>query len=114
MNSVINGKEKKSFRIFKLRNQYNQIQLVRNCFFEPSTNERINWVDECLSQIGIAFKYRKPAIISTHRLNYIGGLDLSNRSKNLTLLSNLIKGILLKWPDVEFQNNSTVVKNLIN
>lgn len=83
-------------------NRYNQIYLVRNCAFEPSWNQDFDWVDYCISQIAIAFKWNKPATISTHRLNFIGYIDERNRGKNLRLLSMLLDKILKTWPNVEF------------
>jgi hypothetical protein len=44
--------------------------ITRNCFFEPSCNG-IDWIDSCLNDIKIAFRWNKPAIISSHRVNYI-------------------------------------------
>ena len=44
----------------------------------------------------------RPAIISSHRVNYVGFLDERNRDKNLKLLKTLLDKILNKWPDVEF------------
>jgi hypothetical protein len=84
------------------QNVFRQTFLVRNCYFEPSTNLAIDWVDRCLEQIRAAFFWNKPAIISTHRLNYIGRIDRRNSSANLKLLSSLLKRILVSWPDVEF------------
>ena len=83
-------------------NRNNQIYLIRNCTFEPSWDNKCDWVDRCLSQISTSFQWHKPATISTHRLNYIGYIDEKNRSYNLKLLERLIAGILKSWPDVEF------------
>jgi hypothetical protein len=83
-------------------NRYNQIYLQRNCAFEPSWNQNIDWVNKCLWEIATAFKWYKPATISTHRLNYIGYIDESNRDKNLKLLALLLSEIINIWPDVEF------------
>jgi hypothetical protein len=83
-------------------NDYNQIYLLRNCDFEPSWDVNVDWVDRCLRDISIAFKWNKPATISTHRLNYIGYINDKNRDNNLKLLSRLFSGIVNTWPDVEF------------
>ncbi len=83
------------------------IDLVRNCQFEPSqTEENYDDVGNCLSAISNAFFWKKPAIIDTHRLNYIGVYDIQNRDKNLKSLNILIQKIVKKWPDVEFMNSS--------
>ena len=75
---------------------------VRNCSFEPSSQNHKEIVESCIDQIAAAFKNNKPAIISTHRLNFIGILEKENREINLNLLEKLFKGILKKWPDAEF------------
>jgi hypothetical protein len=87
------------------KNRFNQRYLVRNCFFEPSQNPDINFVDDCLDRIRIAFRWKKPAIISVHRLNFIGALDVQNRDKNLKLFSDLLKKIKKRWPDIEFMTS---------
>lgn len=75
--------------------------ITRNCFFEPVI-PGIDWVDRCLSDIEIAFKWRKPAVISSHRVNYIGALYPENRRQGLKQLSDLLNRVVLKWPDIEF------------
>ena len=87
------------------RNKFSQIYLIRNSHFEPSNSEAIDWVDECLHRIAIAFKWHKPAIISSHRVNFIGSIDQSNSDRNLRLLKIILSAILKKWPDVEFLNS---------
>lgn len=86
------------------RNELNQVYLRRNCLFEPSSYAR-DWVDTCLKEISISFLLRKPAIIETHRLNYIGSIVPENRERNLALLRELLNKILRKWPEVEFFNS---------
>ena len=58
--------------------------------------------DQSLKEIQTAFFWQKPAIISTHRINYVGGIDLAHRDRNLKALDLLLKNILKKWPEVEF------------
>jgi hypothetical protein len=83
-------------------NVNNQIYLVRNCLFEPSSNQNKNWVDSCLSEINKAFNHQRPAIICSHRVNFIGSIVPENRDRNLKLFDELLKRITQKWPDVEF------------
>jgi hypothetical protein len=86
------------------KNAFGQIFLVRNCVFEPSLF-KLNIKDPvgyCFNQIEAAFRMKKPAVITSHRLNFIGELDLSNRRVNLYMLEILLKKILKNWPDVEF------------
>jgi len=84
------------------RNYFEQIYLVRNCYFEPSIYPTIDSVDRCLAQISNAFQWNRPAIITSHRVNYIGSLDNSNREKNLDALKLLLTRVQNEWPDVEF------------
>jgi hypothetical protein len=79
-----------------------QRYLIRNAFFEPSLDPQFDWVSDCLKRIKIAFHCKKPAIIGSHRLNYIGFIEESNRTKNLAQLKILLKEIVKRWPKVEF------------
>ena len=96
------GHYKKKYHFLGNRNAFGQYYMIRNCFFEPSLSGNSDEVDNCLARIAIAFRWHKPAIISSHRINYIGALDIDNRSKTLAKLKMLLKVIILKWPDVEF------------
>lgn len=84
------------------RNKFDQIYTVRNCYFEPALFENYDSIDICMSQIDSAFRKNKPAVIGSHRLNYIGYINEDNRDKNLILLNDLLSQILKKWPDIEF------------
>uniref|UniRef100_UPI0040496F24 hypothetical protein n=1 Tax=Flavobacterium sp. TaxID=239 RepID=UPI0040496F24 len=75
---------------------------IRNCFFEPSSAPDRDWVDSCLVQISSAFLWNKPAVICSHRINYIGFIDEKNRDRGLRDLNNLLKKIVQKWPEVKF------------
>ena len=83
-------------------NHFDQLYLIRNCFFEPTLNPHIDSADSCLREIQIAFSWKKPAVISAHRLNFIGGIEEKNRTKNLKSLYVLLSAIVKKWPNVEF------------
>lgn len=86
------------------KNMHNQRYLIRNASFEPTILPNMNWVDDCLHKISTAFRWGKPAIIGSHRLNYMGYLEPSNREKNLSLLRDLLNQIIAKWPEVEFMS----------
>lgn len=92
------------------KNKLNQKYLVRNCHFEPTENPNKDWVNSCLKEMEIAFRWNKPAIISTHRVNYIGFINPKNRDKNLPLLKELIHIMLKKWPDIEFMSSDQLGK----
>jgi len=101
-----NGKTKKHFRYIGKKNIHQQLYLTRNAFFEPSSIRKTDWVDACLHEIKTAFKFSKPATISSHRVNYIGEHDATNRTNSLMQLSKLLKQIKTNWPDVEFMSSS--------
>ncbi len=96
------GKLKVRNRMTGYRNNLGQLYTRRNASFEPSSNHNIDWADKCLREIEIAFNWHTPAIINTHRVNYIGSIFATNREQSLKQLLKLLKGILKKWPNVEF------------
>lgn len=87
---------------FGQKNTLGQRYLIRNVFFEPSLEPQKNWVSDCLKRINIAFRCKKPAIIGSHRLNYIGFIEERNRTKTLAQLQVLLKEVVKRWPKVEF------------
>lgn len=82
---------------------------VRNCSFEPSEPD-YNGVESTLKQIEAAFRWGKPAIISTHRVNFVGGIEPENREKGLSELKILLKEIKGKWPETEFMSSADMFK----
>jgi hypothetical protein len=85
------------------KNEFGQHYLIRNCCFEPSQKgSNFDNVGECMKEINNAFLWNKPAIISSHRINYVGYLDSYNRDRNLLLLQQLLKKVKKNWPEVEF------------
>ncbi len=99
-------KFKRKYRYQGQRNKLGQYYLIRNAFFEPSSNPEFDWVSDCLNRIEAAFRWGKPAIICSHRLNFMGGLNQENRIKNLNLLESLLKEIIKRWPMVEFKSTN--------
>lgn len=86
-------------------NPNDQLYLVRNCFFEPSLGYNNDPVDYCLSQVKNSFLLKKPAIITSHRVNFIGSIDQLNRDRNLTYLKDLLLKMEKKWPDAEYMTS---------
>ncbi len=84
------------------KNAFGQRYLVRNVQFEPSSDSNSDWAGLALKDIDIAFRLRKPAIISTHRVNFMGELRAANRDRGLSLLEELLGSMLKRWPDLEF------------
>ncbi|KAF0195919.1 MAG: hypothetical protein FD166_2646 [Bacteroidetes bacterium] len=95
-------------------NTNGQIYLVRNASFEPATDSSRDWVDACLKEIALAFFWRRPAIISSHRLNFIGSIVEENRKNNLNKFKELLSGIVNKWPDVEFMTSEELGRLIIS
>lgn len=93
--------EYKSVR-HKLGDEKLMLSLVRNAAFEPTVKSKQNWVDLTLKEIEAAFRMRKPANISSHRVNYCGYIDEKNREVGLSALKLLLKKVVQRWPDVEF------------
>lgn len=100
-----NKKRKKQRRYLGEKNLSNQMYLIRNSSFEPTQNPQLDIVGGCIREISNAFFWNKPAIISTHRINFIGYIDQTNRDRNLKLFDSLLKKILTKWPNVEFMTS---------
>lgn len=80
--------------------------LVRNAFFEPTSYPHLDWIDETLYRINLAFKFNVPAILSTHRVNFIGALSERNRTENLKTFEIILKKVVKTWPEVRFMHSS--------
>ncbi len=96
-----NGNKTKKYHYIGQTNKLGQKYITRNVMFEPNKDDR-DWVKSALKDIEIAFMYKKPAIISSHRVNFVGSKDKANRDKGLKSLQSLLDAIVKKWPDVEF------------
>lgn len=84
------------------RKSSGMLQLRRNCTFEPFLTSKTDWVDHALAGIAAAFRWHKPAVICSHRVNYVGTLSPANRERGLRELRRLLSEILKNWPDVSF------------
>lgn len=95
------------------KNSAGQVYLIRNVTFEPAQKPpAFDNVGMALKEMNIAFFQNKPAIIDTHRLNYIGSVNLSNRIRSLQLLEDFLKRSLAKWPDIEFMNTTQLAEEI--
>lgn len=86
---------------------------IRNCAFEP-TDEKYTSTDIAMQQAAAAFRWKKPAIISTHRVNFTGAISRQNRDKGLKELQVLLRKIVKRWPDVQFVSTAAMLKQLKN
>lgn len=95
------GRKVTRLRWLGKQSNYGITYLTRNCYFEPSQPGK-DWVNSCLSDISSAFRWNKPAIISSHRVNYIGAIHDANRANGLSQLQILLNRIVKNWPGVRF------------
>jgi hypothetical protein len=96
------GRVAKRFYWNGRKNRWGQLYLTRNCMFEPSESPGRDVVDTTLRLIDSSFRWNKPAVISSHRVNFVGRLDVKNRDLGLKSLARLLEGIRKKWPDAEY------------
>lgn len=94
------------------RNKYGQVYSVRNCRFEPATKEGGESVDDLMEQIDNTFKQHKLVVFSTHRINYAGGIDESNRTRTLRVLDEFLTRLLIKYPDTVFMSSNQLIEVL--
>jgi len=100
-----NGKYATSVNFTGKKIKESQVYLVRNVVFEPtSKGDSTVSVKIALDQIKAAFRWNRPAIISSHRVNFCGHIDENNRKQGISALKELLKGITELWPDVEFMS----------
>ena len=90
------------------------ITIVRNVVFEPTENKNMDWVNFTFKQIQAAFRTHKPAIVSSHRVNYCGRISPQNRTNGLKELKSLLHKVVNKYPDVEFLSIDALVKEIVN
>ena len=67
-----------------------------------------------MKEIELAFRWGKPAVINSHRVNYSSGIFVENRDNTLRLLDTLLKAVLQKWPEVEFMNSQQLGETIQN
>ena len=108
MESLGEGRERKVIN-FRHKSRSGLWYMFRNAFFEPNQPGR-DWVSSCMNEIDIAFKWKNPVIISSHRTNFIGGLDVQNRDRSLILLKELISSAQKRWADIEFMTSAELGK----
>lgn len=86
------------------RNDLGQVFLIRNAGFEPATRPNVNWHQKILNEVKAAFLVGAPVILSSHRVNFMGGLDEKNREHNLKLFGEILSDLVKRYPDIEFMN----------
>lgn len=103
-----NGIYKTRLHSLGMKNHYGQTYLTRNAHFEPGIIEGElykNAIENGLSVINRAFRWNKPAVISSHRINYLGFLNSQNRENGLRKLDLFLKQVIKQWPEAEFMTS---------
>ena len=95
-------------------NEFNQVYTTRNGLFEPSLFPDEDVVAEALASIARAFENKKPAVLSTHRINYSSGLSAANKEQTLQKLDNLLGEVCKRWPQVEFMHSAELNSQLLS
>jgi hypothetical protein len=90
-------------------NNSNMLHNVRNVVFEPTEDKGIDWVNFAIRQIEAAFRWNRPAVISSHRVNFCGNISEINRQCGIDNLKKLLKQIVSRWPEVEFMSSDSMM-----
>lgn len=84
-----------------------QIRLVRNVQFEPSRElyggaciDAV--VQQAFREIKRVIDGQQPAIVCSHRVNYVGGISEKNREQSLECLNQLLTAVLRQYPNIQF------------
>jgi hypothetical protein len=93
------GFEKKSNRYGQISKE-GIVHFISNCAFEPVKGKQ-GVVEDTLKQVEAAFRWNKPAIINTHRINYVMGRG-DHRDRCLSELRSLLHELVKRWPDIKF------------
>jgi hypothetical protein len=80
--------------------------------FEPAY-PGLDWLNTALKRVKTAFMFRTPAVISMHRVNFVGGLNRQRRDENLDSLKRLLINVIEAYPDVEFFGSNELCSEYI-
>jgi hypothetical protein len=76
-----NGALKMINRYWGDKNKQGQLYWRRNVTFEPSRDSKTDIINNALEEINVAFRWGKPAVINSHRVNFCGGIDKEKQGK---------------------------------
>ena len=103
-------KLKRKIRYTGQKSKHGPIYTVRNCAYEPAILQNPDeCVKACLDAVHRSFAAHKPAIINSHRLNYIGTIHPHNAQDNLRGLKQLLTQIKQDYADVEFITSAQLI-----
>ena len=108
-----NGGYKIINKFWGSKNNLDQLHWRRNVLFEPASNQNFDWVNKCVAEIEIAFRWGKPAVISSHRENFMGTVFEHNRKQSLEKLRVLLHAVIKKWPDVQFISSAQLAEIML-
>ena len=105
------GQYKTTYNYTGKKGNNNTTFLVRNVVFEPTENTKAT--ELALQSIEAAFSLNKPAIISSHRVNFSGNIEPFNRKQGIESLRLLLKKIVEKWPEVEIMSSAELCNEIV-
>lgn len=96
-----------------------QVRLVRNVQFEPSRwlfegKSAEDLIEGSFLEIKRAIDLRQPAIVCSHRVNYVGGMSVQNRESSLECLNRLLKKVLDAYPTISFLSSDELGKLILS
>ena len=95
------------------RSRGGQLISVRNCSYEPAYYHNPEaCAKACFKEVSYAFAHRKPAIINSHRFNYMDTIQPGNAAKNREGLQNLLEMVLQAYPDVQFISSAEMHRRM--
>lgn len=94
-------------------NQFGQRYLIRNSSFEPAIRKGEDWKKRIMKAAKIAFAIGAPLVISTHRVNFVGGMDKENRERNLELFKAILLSLLETYPKMEFISSADLIEIIL-
>lgn len=104
--------QRKIYHYTGQRNKHGQIYTVRNVMFEPSLHGASKALDIAKRQIDHAFRWKIPAIVSSHRINYTSRIEVKNRDTGIQALNDLLSWVTKTYPEVEFHSSESLGKIL--
>lgn len=89
---------------------YDQVRLVRNVQFEPTRwlfagMDAETIINDALTEIQKVVSNKQPAIVCTHRVNYVGGISAENRERSIDCLGQLLERVLKRYPNIRFMTS---------
>lgn len=106
----VDGSSRFPNRVSGWKNEFGQVYSIRNVIFEPSLELSNDWLTLALDQVATAFFHRKPAIVCSHRLNYVSGKHKRRQEENLKLLKKFLSALIDQYPDIEFVSSDELIE----